>query len=123
MSYHNFIYISVGAVVKTYRLCGATQSQFPFPSLVPFAAHAKPGLRHINSTGFSYLLAKTRGRKVRVWVAGAMVSMETDGLEIVGGWSAKGELNRIFKARRTTKGTGPKPWLTLEEKDRNHTVI
>lgn len=97
--------------MKTYRLCGATQRHFPPPCLVPFAACAKPGLSVIDGGGLSPLLAKTRGRKVRVWVARATVSMETDGLEIVGGWTAEGKLNRKVQHDRATKRAGPNTWL------------
>lgn len=102
--------------MKTYRLCGATQRHFLPPRLVPFAARTKPGLGLVDSAGPSLLLAKTRLRKVRVWVEWTTVSMETDGLEIVGGRSAKGELKRIVHHRRTTKGTGPETRSTLEER-------
>lgn len=107
--------------METYRLCGATQRHSPLPRLVPFAASTKPGLCLVDSPGHAFLLAKTRGGKVRVWVGGTTVSVDTDGLEVVGGRSADGELNGIVQHRG--KGTGPKSWSTLEEKDANHIVI
>lgn len=102
----------MGAVVKTHRLCGATQRHFPPPRLIPLAACTKPGLCLIDSAAPAPLLAKTRDRKVRVWVAGTLVSVETDGLEIVGGRPSKGEQNVILQNGRTTKGTGPETWST-----------
>ena len=68
---------------KTYRLRGTTQHCICCPSLVPCTAHAKPGLCIIDSSGHPLELAETRGWKVRLWIAGTMVSMETDGLDVV----------------------------------------
>lgn len=70
-------------MLKTHRLCGATQGHFLSPVLKVSAANTKPGLYVIDSCGPSPQLAKTRDRKVGVWIAGTSVSMVTDCLEIV----------------------------------------
>lgn len=101
MAYPHFIIIQS----KTHSLCGATQGHFPPPRLIPLAARTEPGLCLIDSTGTSLLLAETRGGKVRDWVAGAMVCMETNGLEIIVRWPGEGELNGIVWP---SKGTGSK---------------
>jgi len=91
---------------KTYRLSGATQLHICLQRLVLFAACAKPGLCIIHSSSHSPILAKTRVRKVRAWVARTMVSMETDGLDIVRCRSAEGKLNRVLlKATERTGST------------------
>ncbi len=107
---------SAFAVVKTHCTCGATQGHFLSPRFTFWATWTKPGLCIIDGTGPSLQLAKTRGRKVRDWVTGTMVSMETDGLEIVRRWSGQGELNGILQCGRTAKGTRLEPWSTWEEK-------
>lgn len=96
--------LATGVVVKTYHLCCATQRHFAAPRLVAFAACAKPGLCLVDGMAPSFIHTKTRSRKVRVRVVGTLVSIETDGLEIVGCGSAKGELNGI--ALHGRKGTG-----------------
>lgn len=101
-------------VVKTYRLCGATQCLILLQRQVPFATCAKPQLRIIDGISLSLLFAKARVRKVRAWVAGTMVSMETDGLEIVRRWSGKGKLNVIVQ--RKTIWTRPNARWTYKGK-------
>lgn len=136
--YPRFIFIgrikladsAVGAVVKTHRLCGATQRNVLPPCLVLLTTWTEPELCIIDSAGPSLQLAKTRERKVRVWVEGTLISMETDSWEIVRGRPGEGELNGIFQRGRTTKGTGPKTWSALKERtgiilllDSKHEVI
>lgn len=80
---------------QTHSLCGATQCHFPPPHLVPLATCSEPGLNLIDSITTPGLRAKTRCRKVGLWVAGTTLRMETNGLEIFRGWPCKGELNII----------------------------
>lgn len=98
---------------ETHSLCGATQCHIRPPRLIPLAAHTEPGLGIIDCTGTSLQTAKSRRGKVRVWVTGTMVRVETNGVDIIQGWPGKGELNRILLWH---EGTRTKMWLTCEKR-------